>query len=99
MAENVRDATDDVRQRRNARKRELYRRRRNRKYMQRRRTNIDCDERRHRNREYMQTRIANIASEQRQHTFQLNREPISSEDNLNSIPSFDDPNVIAKMKF
>ena len=48
----------------------------------------------------MQTRRANIASEQHQHTFQLNREPISCEDNLNSIPTFDDLDVIAKlMKF
>ena len=74
-------ADNDVRQRRNARRRILYRmqraaetpaetverRLRHREYM-RRRTNISSDEQRRINREYTQRRRANNASEERQHT-------------------------------
>ena len=110
MADNL---SDIVRQHRNARRRELYRihrdaetpdqteerRRRRREYMRNRRATTDRDDERRTNREYMRRTRSTIASEHRQNTFQLRREgpPHSSSDSRTRIPSFDDPDVIAKI--
>ena len=90
--DNPRD--DPARERRLARRRELY------KLHRAAETSNQREERLARHREYMQRRRANIAAEERQALSQQRRKAYSREETIHprsAVPLFDDPTVIAKL--
>ena len=101
MAENNGDSTEDIRQRKNDRRRELYRihrasetpqrtderRRRSREYMRTRQARINSEEQRRINCDYMQRRRARVATQNCHNRFDLNREPNNARVNSSSIPT------------